>query len=132
AEHIENFALEPISRWPNLGQACGALTFRDGNFQAQARVMRERIKNGNQIEGLFTARPIHRSEVFEQIELLFIARIAGDVGELQGINDEVRLSAVLKGIEDSGTKALAVTRAQIITQRNRELRRGFRRRWSGP
>src|SRR6202007_2470081 len=45
AEHIENFALEPISRWPNLGQACGALTVRDGNFQAQAPVMRERIKN---------------------------------------------------------------------------------------
>src|SRR6516162_2465445 len=130
-EHVEDFALQPVGGGPEFHETGGALRFGDGNFEAQARVVGEGIKNGDQVETLIAARPVDGGVVLEKIEFFFVAGIAGDIGELGEVDDQIRLLAVFEGIEDSSAKALAVTLGQVILERDLDGRRRFGRWRSG-
>src|SRR5271165_1865641 len=94
AKHVEDFALEPVRNRPDRHETSGSFVCGQRNLQAQPRVVRERIKNGDEIEAFFATRPVDGGIVLEQVEFLFVAGITGNFSKLSSIDDKIRLLAI--------------------------------------
>ena len=76
----------------------------------------------NEVETLFTARPVHGGVILEQIKFFFVAGVPGDFEEMLCIEDEDGLLSVFEGVENRGAKALPIAAGQFIAEGN--LQRG--------
>src|SRR5678810_1002488 len=70
SEHVEDFALEPIGGGPDGNRTWRHLAFGDLGLHPHPLVVRVRVENPHQVEGLFTLRVMHGRKIDAIIELL--------------------------------------------------------------
>ena len=127
-EHVVNFALQPIRHRPHRNGCAHRLVFAQVRLQPQPFVLREGIKIRHQIESLLALRPIHRGEIGEIIEFLFVAAVFRDFQPLCRGNQHDCLLAVERRFNDRRAKSRLQSLHQLVIERQ-GLRCCFLRRW---
>ena len=132
AEHVVHFALQPVGRRPDAHHARRGFALAHLRLDPQPLLLGERIEVQHHVKALLALGPIHRRQIGQQVELLFVPRVLRDLQQLIGRHHQDGLLAVRPGLAKGLAEARAVALHQFIVQRDgaflRRRRRRLRRR----
>ena len=82
AEHVEDFALQPIGRQVHAGRGSRLKSIRDLGLDADPLVVRKTVDDVDQVEPFRSLGPIHRRDVHQVVEVGFQLQVFehGDSG----------------------------------------------------
>src|ERR1700691_809143 len=102
AEHVEDFALQPVGSRPDGNGTRQARPIHDLSLHADALVARERIKHPDDLELPFARGVVHGGNVDAVIELLFVAEDLENLRNQRTIDHHVVLPGIGQRF-DAGT-----------------------------
>src|SRR3954462_8638029 len=127
AEHVEDFALQPVGRGPDIDGAWNTLAFGDHSFYANALVAVIGIKNPKNVELLFTLGIVNGSNIHTICKAFFVFQNSEDIRDDRRIHHEIVLPQVSAGLADARSVAFVEIRYKWGFPRSRDWPSRLRR-----
>src|SRR5580658_185274 len=127
AEHVEDFALQPVGGRPDGDGTGDGFAVRDLRFHADAFVARERVQHPDHVELLVALGVMHGGDIDAVVETFFIAQYLQDFGNHRAIDHHIVLPEISQRLDAGAVLVLELRdHGRIPGRRYRNC--GLRRR----